>query len=118
PKSKINHALWLDQKLIDRRLCVGLPGLEDRRRKIRMIRRIWVVLRFQTERPVLLVPAVLGITIEKVAGVKLHPRLSCVNLHHAPVLGFSRPSREAQFARLLAQHVAMVVSCWIRGSFL
>ena len=92
------------------RLLIRFSRLQNRGRKFRLIWRVGIVLRFETQRSVLVVSTGAFAAIEKVAAIKLHARLSCVKLHHATAGRLLDARGQRQRAVLAAQHKTVIVT--------
>src|SRR5438094_8599353 len=84
-----------DGKLVRRNGVVALAGVQDHGREFRLIRRIRKVLCFQAEGGALGIGRAAfprGFTVQKIPGVKLHPRLRSPNFHDPAGGGFNNAS--------------------------
>ena len=72
-----------DTKFVHGCLAKCLARLQNTGREIGMIGGIGMVLRFQTECPVLIEPTASWLAVKEIASVKLDARLSCMDLHFA-----------------------------------
>src|SRR5487761_2747348 len=82
-----NSRSLLRQEFVDDGVVIDFTGLEHHGRKIRMVRRIWIVLRLHHDGPAIgihLAVFALDRAVQKVAAVKLQPRLRGPHFHHPP----------------------------------
>src|SRR5215471_17309540 len=92
----------LRRKLEHRRRLILPAFFQDRRRKVRFIRRIWKMLCLEAE-AVALVVCLAGFALhlcEKVADVKLHARLGRPDFHHTARRRFGDLRRLTQYSGL------------------
>src|SRR5688500_6110359 len=76
-----------------------LTGPQDRGRKIRAVYRVGKVLRFNAEAAVALARLAVesvDLALEKIRGVKLHPRLGCQHFHHTSAFRIAHARRKRQ----------------------
>src|SRR3984957_8556481 len=95
-----------------RHAMARLTRLQLSRRKGRMVRRVGIMLRLQAQRGVPLIPFLrlaIRCSIQRVARVKLPPRLSRGHRHHATARRVVYASRCLHFAILSAQHPVDVI---------
>src|SRR4030088_1719518 len=87
------------RELIDGRRVVRLPRTEDRRREVRLVRRIWEVLGLQRQPvplAVLLVAGAVQRAVEEVARVELDPRLVGLDRQQASAGRIEQLRREVE----------------------
>src|SRR5579872_2284687 len=89
-----------------------LAGIQNRVREIRMVRRIWKMLSFQTESIATLINvAVLAgdCSIKKVSGIELNSRLSCRNFQHAAGGRFINSRSEFEPGTFAVDHEIVII---------
>ena len=100
---------------MDRLLVIRFARLEQRRRKLRLIRRVGVMLGFEAESAVFFRgdAAVFDRAVEEVAGIELDAGIGGVDFHDSPGArrGESRDMREA--GAVLVNDEAVVISARI-----
>ena len=79
----IPRTVLTNRKSVHRGLAKRITWMNQAAGERRLIRRIGVVLRFQTERRVLLVACALGGTVEKIRRIELNSGLSGQHFHSA-----------------------------------
>ena len=94
-------------------MSIILPGLDQRRREVRLVRRIRVVLRLQAEAAAALVRTSalsLQLPVEKIARVELHARFGGRDLEGPAGLRLDDSRGAAQAAGRAVQHPVVIVA--------
>src|SRR5258705_8886085 len=103
----------LRRETVNRCLVILLTRFQLRRRKVRVIWRIWKVLRLQAETgPVLVNGATLTLIcpVEKITAIKLHTRFRRQHFHESSRGRLVKRSDQLQLFSLPVEHPVMIVT--------
>src|SRR5215471_4629981 len=101
------------RKAIDRGRMISRALPQQRGGKRRLVRRIRIMLSFETKTGALLIDLAIlprqG-SVKKISGIKLDSRLGGPDLHHPPAGRIRRSRHSAQDAHTSVQHKVMIVA--------